>query len=88
MSKTPQEPTVLQQLCDERSKENREAISRLEARVAALEHSLNGNGEPGIKARLVLVEKSVTTHSWLLGIAIGALVTGVIGIVLKRVAGA
>jgi hypothetical protein len=31
----------------------------LEIRVDALEHAVNGNGNPGLKTRLALVEKDV-----------------------------
>lgn len=57
--------------------DTKEDIAEIKASVFRIEHSLNGNGQPGLKTRVALLEQTSANASRLFWIIVGATVTTV-----------
>lgn len=57
------------------SDEMRDDIIEIKAAVGRIEHSLNGNGQPGLKTRVALVERWQANAGKFFWLVVGATVT-------------
>lgn len=57
----------------------REDVREVKAAVERIEHALNGNGMPGIKTRLYVIEQWIRGAGRMVWVVIGAAVTSVVG---------
>ena len=55
--------------------------------VDKLDHTVNGNGKEGLVTRVDRIEQVEISRKWLMRVLIVAIVTGIIGFIIKTVGG-